>query len=126
MMRNMAMSELELITFIKEKEKLFNEHTTAKEKWLILNRLIPSLKIPSSPLIIDAGGGAVTAHIIKNWFPDSNLFTININKNQISNVPSSYIKADLESDSISKYFDKPANIVFLWTLLNICLTLIMS
>jgi SAM-dependent methyltransferase len=112
MMRNTAMSELELITFIKEKERLFNEHTTAKEKWLILNRLIPSLKIPQSPLIIDAGGGAVTAHIIRNWFPDSNLVTININKSSQNSLPSKYVNANIETDGVDKYFDKPVDIIF--------------
>ena len=100
------MNDLQLMVFIKERGKIFNEHTTAKEKWLSINKYIPYLKLhKTDPIIIDAGGGQVTASIIKNWFPNSSLFTLNISiqKDKATEL-SRYIEADLETDSLNNFF----------------------
>lgn len=112
------MNKKDLITFIKEQEKEFGEHTTAKEKWLILDRLIQRLEIAPKPLIVDAGGTEVTAQIIKHWFPDSTLSVINTTSKIPNNESLRHIKADLEVDFINKFFDKRVNIIFFMDVLE--------
>ncbi|MBF0343292.1 MAG: class I SAM-dependent methyltransferase [Nitrospirae bacterium] len=103
------MNAKSLLRFIKDKERLFNEHTTAKDKWLILNESLPFSDMPSAPLILDAGGGSVTAEIINNLFPTCTLFTANINLQNTMNM----IKCDIERDDLQQMLDKSFDMIFL-------------
>lgn len=102
-----------LESFIKIKEKEYGGHTTGKDKWMMLNRIVPRLNVPKRPVVIDAGGEYVTAHIIRRWLPDLEaLFTINIGETKTAGDFSKYINANLEKDEIRRLIDKKADIIF--------------
>ena len=64
---------------IKQFEKNSSEHTTAKDKWVILNNdVVAALDVPDEPIISDIGGTGRSAQIIKSWWSKSYLSTLNL------------------------------------------------
>jgi SAM-dependent methyltransferase len=105
-----------LLKKIIEYEVKYTEHTTAKDKWILLNDVIKSLDVVTNPLIADVGGGGVTAEIIKYWFPKSSLFTLNQSHNQtlidMGEKFSTLITLNLDANDIDEFEDNKLDVIF--------------